>query len=116
MGENGQIENLCRGQECICASACALMWFGAVERLGEVGLHRPSTEDPAFKALPPAEASTTYRRILSSIISYLDEMEVPKPMIDAMVSTSSSEIRWVGGVDSSSQYRGVAGCVVRLIH
>jgi hypothetical protein len=75
--------------------ACALIWFGAVEREGEVGLHRPSTQDPAFKALSPAEASTMYRRILGSITGYLDEMEVPRPMVDAMVGTGSSEIRWV---------------------
>ncbi len=92
---NGQIVNWCSGQECICASACALIWFGAVEREGEVGLHRPTTEDPAFKALSPADASSIYRRILGSMTAYLDEMEVPKPMIDAMVSTSSSELRWV---------------------
>jgi hypothetical protein len=95
MDANGQIVNWCSGQGCICASACALIWFGAVEREGEVGLHRPSTEDPAFKALSPAEASAIYRRILGSINVYLDEMEVPKPMVDAMVSTASSEIRWV---------------------
>ena len=95
MNANGQIVNWCRGQECICASACALIWFGAVEREGEVGLHRPTTEDPAFRALSPADASNTYRKILGSVTTYLDEMEAPKPMIDAMVSTSSSEIRWV---------------------
>jgi hypothetical protein len=92
---NGQIVNWCSGRECICASACALIWFGAVEREGEAGLHRPSTEDPAFKALSPAEASTIYRRILGSVTGYLDEMEVPRPMVDAMVGTGSSEIRWV---------------------
>jgi len=95
LDENSRIVNWCSGQECTCASACALIWFGAVEREGEVGLHRPITDDPTFKALSPAEASTIYRRILSSINSYLDEMEVPKPMVDAMVSTGSSEIRWV---------------------
>ncbi len=60
-------------------------------------MHRPTTEDPAFKALSPAEASSIYRKILGSITAYLDEMEVPKPMIDEMVSTGSSEIRWIDG-------------------
>jgi hypothetical protein len=87
--------NWCSGQECICASACALIWFGAVEREGEVGLHRPTTEDPAFRALSPADASSIYRKMLGRVTTYLDEMEVPKAMIDAMVDTSSSEIRWV---------------------
>jgi hypothetical protein len=94
---SGQIVEWCNSQDCICASACALIWFGAIDREGLVGLHRPSTDDPAFKALSPADASISYRRILGSITAYLEEMEVPKPMMDAMVSTSSSEIRWVDG-------------------
>ena len=53
------------------------------------------TNDPAFKALPPAEASTVYRQILGTVTAYLEEMEVPRPMIDAMVRTGSSEIEWV---------------------
>ena len=96
----GQIINWCSGQQCACASACALIWFGAVEREGQVGLHRPMTNDPTFKDLPPAEASKAYRRMLGIVTTYLDEMEVPKPMIDAMVSTSSSEIRMVDSDDS----------------
>jgi hypothetical protein len=63
----GAEENLlCKGSECICASACALIWFGGVERRGAVGLHRPRIDDPAFKALPPAEAFKVYRRVLDA--------------------------------------------------
>ena len=86
---------LCRGSKCICASACALIWFGAVNRVGTVGLHRPRINDPAFKALAPSEASAVYRRMLDSISRYLEEMEVPKPLIDSMVATGSAEIEWV---------------------
>jgi hypothetical protein len=48
-----------------------------------------------FKGLSPADASTAYRRALASIAAYLDEMEVPKSIIESMVTTSSSDIRWV---------------------
>jgi hypothetical protein len=85
----------CDGSDCICASACALIWFGAVDRVGRVGLHRPRIQDTEFKALAPAEAGKVYRQLLDSIAHYLDEMEVPRPMIDAMVATGSAEIRWV---------------------
>lgn len=85
----------CEGPECVCASACALIWFGAVDRTGTVGLHRPRITDPTFKSLPPAEASKVYRQALDDIAHYLDEMEAPRPMIDAMVATDSSDIRWV---------------------
>jgi len=85
----------CDSGKCICASACALIWFGAVDHWGTVGLHRPHTDDPSFKALDPPAAAEAYRRMLDSVRQYLDEMEVPKPMIEAMVATGSADIRWV---------------------
>jgi hypothetical protein len=69
-----------------------LIWFGAPERNGSVGLHRPHTDDEAFKKLPPEEAATAYRRMLDHIASYSAEMEIPRDIIDAMVRTGSSEI------------------------
>jgi hypothetical protein len=48
------------GSECVCASACALIWFGAVDRWGTVGLHRPHTDDPGFRAMTPSGASVVY--------------------------------------------------------
>jgi hypothetical protein len=91
--------NLCVGPTCICASACALVWFGGVSRDGEVGLHRPRRTDAEYKALAPADASAVYKRALQEISRYLEEMEAPRPLIDGMMATSSSEIRWVGDDD-----------------
>lgn len=85
----------CDSGTCICASACALVWFGAVEHLGTVGLHRPHTDDAAFKNLDPPAAAALYRQIIEGVRQYLDEMEVPRPMIDAMVATGSADIKWV---------------------
>lgn len=90
------LHRLCAGgSECTCASACALIWFGAVDRIGTVGLHRPHTDDLAFRAMTPSEASVAYRRMLDTVRTYLDEMEVPKQIIETMVATGSAEIRWV---------------------
>lgn len=89
--------------QCVCASACALIWFGGVDRSGSVGLHRPRTDDPAFRSLGPKEAAETYGRALNSIRQYLDEMEVPKPLIEAMVATSSAHIKWVDHRDDGLQ-------------
>ena len=97
-GTGAEWEPLCAGSDCACASACALMWFGGVERSGTVGLHRPRIDDPAFKALRGADATKVYIRILLEIARYLEEMEVPRPMIDAMVATGSSEIRWIDSI------------------
>ena len=84
---------------CVCASACALIWFAAVERNGTVGLHRPRTDDPDFKRLDPPAAAAAYRRVLNGIREYLDQMEVPMPMIEAMVATGSADIKWVNADD-----------------
>jgi hypothetical protein len=89
----------CRGQNCTCASACALIWFGAVEREGIVGLHRPYIDDPMFAGLAPAEASIRYRQMLDSVVSYLSEMEVPKSIIESMTATGSGDIRWLDMID-----------------
>jgi hypothetical protein len=85
----------CSGEECVCASACALIWFGGIDRGGGVGLHRPRSRDPKFGKLSPVDATTEYRRELERINAYLDEMEVPKTIIDSMVTTDFSDIRWV---------------------
>lgn len=81
--------------DCNCASACALIWFGAVRRSGVVGLHRPQIASPEFRTLPAGKAAEIYSQALRDIVRYLDEMETPKPMIDAMVATSSASIRWI---------------------
>jgi hypothetical protein len=78
-----------------CASACALIWFGGVHRDSKVGVHRPQINDPMFRGLSPTDASTVYRQVLGRIAAYLDEMEVPKSIIELMIGTSSSDIRWV---------------------
>jgi hypothetical protein len=82
----------------VCASACALIWFGGVERSGTVGLHRPRITDPDFASASPEEATKRYRLLLSAIEAYLTEMEAPRPIIDQMLATGSSEIRWIDAV------------------
>jgi hypothetical protein len=96
--EDGFLWN-CRGQNCICASACALIWLGGVDRMGTVGLHRPYYDGLLFKGLPPADASTTYRRMLGDVTDYLNEMEVPGSIIESMATTNSGDIRWVDYLD-----------------
>jgi hypothetical protein len=36
---------------------------------------------------------------LGEVAAYLDEMDVPKPIIDSMVATSSGDILWVNDFD-----------------
>jgi hypothetical protein len=100
---DGKTYNRCDGpwrlfsnkSDCACASACALIWFGAPYRDGTIGLHRPHIADPSFSKLPAAEAANVYRQALFNIARYLEAMEAPKSLIEKMISTSSGDIEWV---------------------
>ena len=93
----------------ICASSCALIWLGGIHRTGLAGLHRPYRTDPMFKALSPADASTAYRQLLERVTTYLEEMEVPKSIIETMVVTSSDDIHWVyAGTDKLGRPPSIA--------
>jgi len=90
------LEQICKGPECYCASACFLIWSAGIERDGwSIGLHRPSIESTSFGNLPALQASRMYRSLLGDINSYLAEMEIPQSLIDEMTSTSSAGIRWL---------------------
>jgi hypothetical protein len=90
---------LCSGEDCICASSCALIWFGAPLRFGAVGIHRPFLTDPKYRQLAPADAATYYRSILDAMRAYGDEMEIPRPIMDKMLATGSGEIVYVSTHD-----------------
>jgi len=94
-GWTGPNLETCTGFSCVCVSACALIFFGSVDRFGDVGIHRPRITDPEYASLNPNEASTRYRAVISEITRYLDEMEIPQPIRDTMLSTSSEDIKWV---------------------
>ena len=85
----------CKGPNCVCASACGLAWFGGTKRLRTVGLHRPRIDNPDFRGLAPAEAAKVYTAVLEQIRRYMMEMEAPRPTINAMVGTGSSEVQWI---------------------
>ncbi len=86
------------GSDCVCASACALIFFGSPKRFGTVGLHRPHFTGTSFKQLSPTEAAQAYRPALQSVTAYLEEMETPKAVIEAMINTHSTDIRWYNSV------------------
>jgi hypothetical protein len=91
------LERTCLGTNCVCASSCALVWFGATLRLGTVGLHRPRFVGTGFAGLSPAEAEQAYKPLLAYLADYLVEMEAPKTAIEAMITTSSAEVEWIDG-------------------
>ena len=93
--EKGVRSSNCEGPTCICASSCAFIWLGAVERYGVVGIHRPKFTDPEFAALPPDQAASVYKSTLAAVSGYLEEMEAPRSVIDRMQETSTADIFWI---------------------
>lgn len=98
---------LCDGPDCVCASACALIWFGAPARKGRVGLHRPHSKDVGFGALSADAAAKQYQETLRAVSTYLLEMGAPRAVVEAMNTTSSVDIHWIddGVVEGISMAR-----------
>lgn len=93
--------SVCSGDDCVgeghvCVSACALIWVGAPERSGTVGLHRPYySKGGEFGTLTPADAASAYTPMLSRVSLYLEQMEVPRQVVEKMTSTGSGEVEWL---------------------
>ena len=79
----------------LCASACALIWIGAPQRSGKVGVHRPRITDSEFKDLPYSEAQKVYSEAITLVTKYLEEMEAPREFIELNTVTSSQDIHWL---------------------
>lgn len=87
-------ENAIVDANCICASACALIWLGGVERSGTVAFHRSY-----FKGVPDnmsfKEFSDGLGASHQAIIAYMEEMRTPKGIAESMISTPSTDLYWV---------------------
>lgn len=78
---------------CICASACALAWFGGVERSGQVGFHHASI--PVGIQFDSFDEFSKRLAVSRPMISnYLDEMHAPVWVHDAIFSTASNKVRF----------------------
>lgn len=81
----------CGDNECICASACALIWFGGISRTGTVFVHRPSLRDEDQRLDFDAWDSAV-NEAQNDIQSYLNEMRISDSVSDAMLSTNPNDI------------------------
>ena len=81
----------CPDGECICASACALIWLGGISRTGTVYVHRPSLRDDDqrlnFSAWDRAVGAAQ-----DDILLYLHEMRIDESVSGAMLSTNPADI------------------------
>ena len=98
-------------EDCICASACFLIWAAGVPRLkgnfrvhepraqygytdlSQLAVHRPHFNNKEFADLPIEEARNAYEALTEEVSNYLSEMEVPVSIKELMFSISSGEIR-----------------------
>lgn len=91
-----KLQQICRGSDCVCASACFFAWAGGVHRRGEaLGLHRPSVISSEYQNMPPDRASALYKGLLDSIRSHLIEMEISSEVIERMFTIPSDELVWL---------------------
>lgn len=77
--------------DCTCASACALIWIGGLERAGDVGIHRSY-----FMSIPDETDFDTFSESIQGshgkVVDYLQEMNVSRVVIEAFQNTSSSTL------------------------
>lgn len=100
---------LCRGADCVCASACFLVWAAGVERHGNMlGIHRPA---PDFGSHRPSFAARIYREaalmpallaLLGDVRGYLDEMDVPQRYIDRMTRAPDAGTYWLSAEEAGA--------------
>ena len=93
---------LCKGDSCICASACFLIWAAGTEKSGDkLGIHRPIYEFGQRKPDTAAGVywkSTMMPRMLSlsgSLRAYLVELSVPERFINRITQSRTSELYWL---------------------
>ncbi len=92
---------LCKaGPDCLCASACAIIWLASVERKGRIGIHRHHfSNHTAFGSLSSSDAFAVYAKRSAELKSFLLEMETTQYVVDKVFSTGSGEIVWFDHFD-----------------
>jgi len=94
---NGHGGGVCFGlpvSECICASACPLIYLGGVRRAGDyLGIHRTFIQRETLENLSFAEAQSAGRGQAEVVERYLRLMDAPQALFDEMRSIPSGSLR-----------------------
>ena len=84
--------DLADARNCVCYSACAIVWLTAPSRLGDyIGVHRPRFDYKYFSGLSAQEAKKKYAEMQSVLEQFLYQHDVPPGIVSRMMSTPSSE-------------------------
>lgn len=90
---------------CICASACFLVYAAGVDRTGSyLALHRPYLPKETASRFSDVEREAAQRRVMAKVREYLQNMDVDQFFIDKMISNSSQDAYFVTGDDTSTYH------------
>lgn len=85
-------EGLQSQSNCVCYSACSVIWMTAPMRMGDyVGVHRPRFDNKYFANLNSDEAQVKYSDLLAGVASYLRQHDVTESIIAKMLAVSSGD-------------------------
>ena len=85
---------------CGCVSSCALILLTAPSRPIEtfysfVGVHRPYFIPDYYAGLSEAAAKKSYRKMLKGVEAFLDSNDVPRTIVDIMISNASNQVHFL---------------------
>lgn len=89
-----------------CASACFFIFATAARREASprrLGIHRPYLSPEQMMSLSPREAENVQREILRISRAYLEDLQVPTSLIDAMFQRASTEVHWLSRAEFEQQ-------------
>lgn len=94
-------------KDCVCFSACFLIYSAGVSRVGNViGLHRPTFVDAGFGNLDASTADRRYQELMKRVQNYLSEMGVNDIYFQKMMIVSSTEMYIVPADEAESNLAG----------
>ena len=85
-----------KSANCVCNSACAIIWLLAPWRGGNiVGIHRPRFDHKEFAGLTPPQAKIAYNKMIDDVKQRLQDERVNAGIIERMMSTPSNDIYYL---------------------
>jgi hypothetical protein len=95
------------GSDCICASACSLIWMGGAGRDGDavIGIHAPRYDEMSFSKFSPDQADEQYKEVVALLKGYFNELgDVPTWTLQKMLSSDSSHMHYLDAQEIAEFY------------
>ncbi len=95
-----------------CASACFFLFVAGIHRSSDdlepavLGIHRPFIEDNELKRLDRQQAISAEERTRTTVVRYLQAMDVPPKYAEDMYSVPKDMIQWIRQDEFESDFNG----------